>query len=394
MTGGTDWGSAIAILVAGLILGSMVVYFFARRKPQPRPESDLELRDLEAKRDALVRQLRELDDVGAGERTRLELETAHVLRAIDEHQRREVKVTAPEPPPADLRRATMIGFAWGAGSMAALVLLVYFVVQAAAPRDQPQQPPAQAAAPADQAVRQLENAVQKSPDDLDLRVQLAQAYLERENLRGVFEQTQFVLSKSPDNSRALTYQSLVRMSMGQTQDAVQMLERATKVDPDLLDAWVALAWVRTQENRFADAENAMQEAMRRHPEEKMRLEQVLQQMRAHQTQPPASGGETVRVTLELDPSARTRSGIVYVIARAEGITSGPPVAVKRVTASTWPMTVELTSADSMLGQPLPQRIRLEARLDSDGDAATRNPADPAAVQDSVAKGAVIRLALK
>ena len=38
--------------------------------------------------------------------------------------------------------------------------------------------------------------------------------------------------------------------------------------------------------------------------------------------------------------------------------------------------------------------RLEARLDSDGDAATKPPTDPSASQNDVTPGAVVKLALK
>ena len=49
----------------------------------------------------------------------------------------------------------------------------------------------------------------------------------------------------------------------------------------------------------------------------------------------------------------------------------------------------------MMGQPLPATVRIEARLDSDGDAMTKNPSDPHAVQDGVAtNGTKISLALQ
>jgi hypothetical protein len=48
----------------------------------------------------------------------------------------------------------------------------------------------------------------------------------------------------------------------------------------------------------------------------------------------------------------------------------------------------------MMGQPLPDKFRLEARLDSDGDAATKTPTDPTASQNDVAPGAAVKLALK
>jgi tetratricopeptide (TPR) repeat protein len=401
----TDWGSALAILGAGLILGMMFVYFFARRR-SAAPAPDTTLRDLEARRDTLVERLR--SDVAADERTRLELETAQVLRLIDEQRRRgaELPVEANDDTTPDaVRRATTVGFMWGAGSMLALAGLAWLVTSALTPREpegqQAMQPQGQQAQrPADPVVLQLEETIRRTPDDLEARISLAQAYLERENLMGVFEQTQYVLTKSPAHARALTYQALVRMSMGQQTEALQMLKAATKSDPQLLDAWVALAWVHTQDGKVSEAEEAMREAMRRRPDEKQRLEQVLAQMKSHQgmdmstPQPRAGDGKAVRVTLDLDPAAKSRTGVIYVIGRAAGVAAGPPIAVKRVPAGTFPITFEFSSSDSMMGQPLPATMRIEARLDSDGDAMTRNAADPSAVQDGVAAGSEIRLALR
>jgi len=68
--------------------------------------------------------------------------------------------------------------------------------------------------------------------------------------------------------------------------------------------------------------------------------------------------------------------------------------VKRMQVGSFPVTLQLSSADSMMGQPLPDKFRLEARLDSDGDAMTRTPADPSAMQNDVAPGASVKLALK
>jgi hypothetical protein len=69
-----------------------------------------------------------------------------------------------------------------------------------------------------------------------------------------------------------------------------------------------------------------------------------------------------------------------------------PIAVKRISAATFPLNVEISSADSMMGQPLPPKMSIEARLDADGDAATKAPTDPHAFADGVTPG--IKLALK
>src|SRR5947209_14657921 len=82
MSGSTDWLSAIGILLSGLVLGFMFIYTF-RKNRSAAATADLDRRDLEAKRDALIRQLRELTDDEGEERTRLELEAAKVLRALE-----------------------------------------------------------------------------------------------------------------------------------------------------------------------------------------------------------------------------------------------------------------------------------------------------------------------
>src|SRR5437773_1937591 len=84
MTGSTDWLSAIGILLSGLVLGFMFIYTF-RKKSGVVATAELDRRDLEVKRDTLIRELRELPDDEVEERSRLELEAAQVLRALETH---------------------------------------------------------------------------------------------------------------------------------------------------------------------------------------------------------------------------------------------------------------------------------------------------------------------
>ena len=226
---------------------------------------------------------------------------------------------------------------------------------------------------------------------------MAKAYLDRENLMGAFEQTNAVLAKNPNNPRAMTYQAIVRMAMGQADQAKKMLESATASDPKLTDAWVALAWVHSQQADRDGAARDIEEAVKQHPEDEQRLHgilaQMLQRSAAPQQQPAAAQGPGVHVVINLAEGAR-KSGILFVYARNDGVTSGPPAAVKRVEASSFPITIDLTAADSMMGQPLPPKMRIEARLDGDGNAMTKDPADPKASQDGVTIGANVTLTLK
>jgi tetratricopeptide (TPR) repeat protein len=421
----TDWLSAGGMILSGLIVGFMFWYGMKGRAAKP----DVERLDLEAKRDLLLQQLRELKETGGSveEQRRLERETADVLRALDKRAgsagvtpavRGKTPVDggrdAGVSSAADVRAASIRGFIWGAASVAVLGGIGWFVTEKATPKTE-SAPSPMASAPqsqqpqqSDPALQQIEAAVAKSPDDLEMRNQLAKAYLERENLMGVFEQTKYILARTPDDARALTYQALVRMSMGQRDPAAEMLQHAIKSDPQLLDAYVALAWDNVQRGKTAEAEAQIAEATRRHPEQKVRLDDVLAKMKEQAKNPapataaasptPAAAsvsGPSVHVTLTLAGASPSPNAVLFVIARAAGQTAGPPAAVKRIASPTFPLIIDLSTADSMMGQPLPATVRIEARLDSDGDAMTKNPSDPHAVQDGVAtNGTKVSLALQ
>jgi tetratricopeptide (TPR) repeat protein len=407
----TDWLSAGGMILSGLIVGFMFWYGMKGRAAKP----DVERLDLEAKRDLLLQQLRELKETDGSieEQRRLERETADVLRALDK------RGAAPSKPaatpmvateiytPAHARAAAIRGFIWGAASVAVLGGIAWFVTEKATPKTDTAAAPMASASQAQQqpdaALQQIEAAVAKSPDDLDMRNQLAKAYLERENLMGVFEQTKYILARTPDDARALTYQALVRMSMGQRDPAAQMLQHAIKSDPQLIDAYVALAWDDIQRGKTADAEAQIAEAARRHPDQQQRLDDVLSKMKEQAKNPaPAAAaaaarasGPSVHLTLTLAGAAPSPNAVLFIIARAAGQSAGPPAAVKRIAAPTFPLDVDLSAADSMMGQPLPATVRIEARLDSDGDAMTKSPSDPHASQDGVAtNGTKVSLALQ
>ncbi|HWS72491.1 MAG TPA: tetratricopeptide repeat protein [Thermoanaerobaculia bacterium] len=418
----TDWLSAAAMLLSGLVIGFMILYSMKWSKAATAAAADRELarRDLEAKRDALVARMREMADDDS-DRARLESETAAVLRQLDSSapiadRARSAEVSSPAKPAP--RSSAFAGFAWGVLTAAIVGGVLFYVMQSAKPRAEnepttgaalPNATKAQQPPQSDAVIQALEEQVAKTPDDLNLRNELAKAYFDRENLMKVFEQTEFVLKKAPGDAHALTYQALVRMAMGQNDEAQRMLETATKNDPQLVDSYVALAWLYMLRGRAADAEKTMNVAMTNHPDQKARLTDVLAQMRvkaanrptetaaAAATAPSAAPveGPVVHVTLSLASGATPpANATIFVYARAAGQTSGPPAAVKRLPVGAFPLSFDLSAADSMMGQPLPPSMRIEARIDSDGNAMTKSPTDLTAAQDNVSSGATVKLALQ
>ena len=412
MTESTDWLSALAILAAGLVLGTLFIVMLRRKKGAASAASDSRL-ELEARRDLLVEQLRD-DAVDAEERTRLERETAEVLRELDH--------VGEAPAPVVVQRANpaVKGFVWGVASTVALACLGLYVYVSAEKKPvqaQPMQAQQAAAVPGPGAqvegLQQLEEAVRNDPDNVNHRIALAKIYFDNDNLMGTFEQTKAALAKDPNEPRALTYNAIVRMAMGQNDEAKAMLEKASKIEPKYIDAWVALASVRTNLGDAEGATAAINAAIAAHPEDEKRLREVLTAIRARkpeQTPPsphvamadpvaaaaapaaPADPAASIHVTLSLGGASATKSGIVYVIARSEGASGGHPIAVKRVDAQSFPLSVDIGAADAMMGGAFPATVRLEARLDSDGDAGTSDSRDPKATADGVTAGS--RLIMK
>jgi len=446
-----DWQSALAVLVVGLAAGGILLWR-TRQVAPPNPTSGgLEQRDLEARRDALLQQLRELDDTAskrtpeqlARERYALELAAAAAMRDLERHApagaraaRRggapaaAVAAVAPPPPSA------MRGFLWGTATASAVGLLLFFVSRASTPREEGGSVTGTAGR---LSSAETAGAPAAGSDEVEARLAQARDHLAQQDLMGVWNDTQFVLQREPGNPRALSYQALVRLAMGQADVAESMLKQAMAAAPDLLDAHLHLAVVYARSGRGAQAESTLRAAMSRFPEQRTGLEGLMEELRqtaSAEATPNAAGahagvappddvhagpametadgrpgaapktgaaseaGMPARLSgvVEVDRSAQGRiagGGIVFVTVRAAGVTTGPPMAVKRLSAASLPGTFAITSADSMLGQELPERVRIEARLDPDGDPLTRAATDPAARLEDVKLGSTgLRLVLK
>jgi tetratricopeptide (TPR) repeat protein len=426
-----SWGPALVALAAGLAAGGALAFRLrgTRSLPAADEASAANRRDLEARREILLDQLRELEDISGGrdpglvarERERLELLAARVLAELDRAtpapaaKARAAATAAPaQPTAAEARRAARRGFAWGIGSTVAIGGLLLWVSGVATPRgaegqltgNLPQrsgpmgQPQPDGEAGPDPELAQLEQAVAGNPDDLDARMELTQAYLGRQELMQVWQQTQEILKRSPGHPRAMSYQALVRLAMGQADAAEQQLKQAMASAPDLLEPRLHLSLVYLRTGRMAEANKVLDEAEQRFPAQKQALARLRRDMLASAAQvgapqdeqhppvapAPAGPGPRVSGQIELDSGRAAPAGaIVFVTARASGQGEGPPVAVKRLPAA-FPLSFTLGSEDSMMGQELPQQLRVEARLDSDGDPLTRPATDPSARLDGVRLG--------
>jgi len=410
-----DWVPALAVLAVGLVTGTLVTLRLLAVSRCAAPGRPLAVRDLARKRDALLVQLREMEDTAgkrtpaqlARERYALELETARVLVALDEQRRsqgarRGVRASGWERAAAPVRpaRGRLHASLWAIASAAGLLLLGSSVYQSMKPRDpgssmtgevsmQGRTAGNSAAPDAEEAA--MEAALARDPQDLDARLELVRASADRQDWMRVWKEAGRILEQSPGHPEGLAYQAIVRLVMGQSDVAVNTLAKVVDADPDLAVAYAYLVIGQLKMGRMSDAQATASRGSKRFPDRAQDFRQLLlTSWDAKGTTAPLAPGTGRRVagTVEMEPSLKgavAPGSVLFVFAREAGAAGGPPVAVKRLPAA-FPAPFELTDADSMMGRPLPDRLVIEARLDSDGDPTTRSPADPKAWIEGVKSG--------
>jgi cytochrome c-type biogenesis protein CcmH len=424
-----SWTPPLVVLALGTVAGAVVVAIRSKNKAAHEaaahaPETS-RTSDLQRRYDALIRRLAE--GVSPEEKAAIELEAAQVLMEMESGVPSAASAAPPvsSAPAASVAPAkpasALAGFLYGILAMGTLGGLFYLASQGSAVRPEggsptggntmgsaaSSQPPTTAAE--DAALAALEESVRKTPTDIAQRVELTRAYLQRRDLMKVFDQTQAILEVEPGQPHALTYQALVRVAMGQADQAETMLIDAIKKNPRIEDAYIHLAIARLQLNNRKGAEEAIQAGQKEFPEDKELLANVFEQISSASENPPtgsapdehpelpaagsaaapAEGSSAQAVVVIELPKGITvpANAMLFVIAREAGFETGPPIAVKRVPAVNFPITVTLSEKDSMAGESLPGLIRIDARVDSDGDPMTKDPKDPVASEDNVRPGA-------
>jgi tetratricopeptide (TPR) repeat protein len=408
----TDWIPALVVLALGVVIGLFVYWRSSRREPLPVPgEVALEVRDHQARFDALIQQLRELDDLASKrtpeqlerERRALETEAALALRELAAIPQSHPRISSDaalteQSAPADRPRSILPGFLWGAGTVFAIAILAIFVTRGSFDRPEGGSLTGGSMSPAPQTAAGspvidlggLQQAVARNPDDLEARLDLAQAMLINQDIAGVADQTRQVLARDPDNPRALSYGSLVELASGNTEAALRMAERSIEGDPSNPETWVHLALIQVQNGSATEAESTMREAIVRFPADAAALQGILTELVPSAAEVPAAAVENgVIVDLE---TGRRAGGTVFIFIYPYG--SDDPVAVRRESIQSLPARLALGAADLMTGSALPEEMRIVARLDGDGVARTREPGDFEGSATGVRPGSSIRIRME
>lgn len=440
--GGTDWLTPILVLSVGLVAG-IILAITTRSRRQVSTSSALapeDIRDLRTQKDALITRLRELEVTSVGrspeqisiQRYQLELEAAQVWMALDRAERARSASTPVGTKTVEQSTGSRWTTAavWVGGSAVFGGALVFALLSATSDRAPGGSltgntgigptGPGQEAQPDPDLVR-LMAVVAEDPRNHEAHLDLAQAFIYRERLVEAFQVVQAANAIQPGHARALTYEAVVRQAMGMGGRALELLDAAVEKDPTLAEAWVRRGLSAFELSQWQKAIDSWEQALKVRPDGQAALGPVIEEAKkrlagggeeappaaphqqpvAAQQQPAAAPSEdgAVKLLVDLDPAAKGKvppGAILFVYARAAGVTAGPPIAAKRIPVTgNFPIQLTLGPSDSMMGQPFPTPAMIEARLDADGNAMTRDPSDPRAAADQVSPGGdTVRLMLR
>jgi tetratricopeptide (TPR) repeat protein len=348
------------------------------------------------------------------------------------------------------RWSGLVGFAAGVAVAGLVGLLIYWAGRDAAPGERaapapmagpvdpnaelpPDHPPVNGGPTEDETERiaALNQRLTEDPTDLMARKELSLVQLSAGMYVDAFESASEVLGDNPDDPDGLFVQGVVRLTMGQNEQAIDLFDRVLAGHPDHLQAlaYRGLGLYQSgQGERAVDTwEMGLEMAGGQSPQFEALLQMAEQQpvpvaaerpphpvagqgvgevrQPAARTAAPeapaapaaspgvaaASSGSVYPVRIELAAGSTPSPGAVLFVALRSGA-GGPPAAVRRIASPGFPLEIELSQSDSMMGAALPESGLLTARLDSDGSVTTRSPGDLAAeMQVTVGQGVTLIL---
>ena len=139
----------------------------------------------------------------------------------------------------------------------------------------------------------------------------------------------------PDHAPSLWLSGLIAQSAGEHEKAARFWRRLQAIAPQPPPALAAM--IADAEALAAAPGSILESKLESNPESKFES-------------PSESSPALLRVVVDIDDSfadAIPPSAALFVFARAAAAEGGPPLAVKRLAAGGWPLTVELSDADAM-----------------------------------------------
>jgi cytochrome c-type biogenesis protein CcmH len=401
------WVLPYIAAAGGLVAAVAMLRRWAKKAPEPAPavaaaslervrrevaqgvEIDTEAREEEAdelleEKRRLYRQLRELEfDYAARKlsesdylslRREYEAQAASLLTELEAAPRRTAP--PPEAKPAGRTAAPLWRSGWGlAGGVAALLLfgvvLGVLLAQSIRPRTSEQDT--------------ITGGFLTGSESIGALLERGRQAYRRQDYAAAIDAFKKALAKDENQPEAHSYMGLILVQAGHYDGALMAFDRALASDPNFpLALWGRGMLLYRVKGDAAGGRESFEKLLRVLPSgpERDELEKTLAEMKRADRGPNAAPGGAaaeIRGTVSLDEKLRAAASpgaTLFIIARPAGAPAGPPLAVKKIPAPEFPLSYTLGPGDVMIpGRSLSGAIDLSARLDQDGNPATRQPGD-------------------
>lgn|GEM_PF-352420 len=256
--------------------------------------------------------------------------------------------------------------------------------------------------------------VAANPSSHAARVELGWALVDAGGWIEVYRLAEALLNENESDADGLALAVAVRVAMGQREGLAPLVDQAIDAFPNhpMLLAWRGRVaqltgdaagaerfWARARTAASGDAElDALIGDFRRTPAATPSPHPgpgAAPARPATTAEAGFEGGVSGTVKLASGVTAPP-GGVLFLIARRAGADGGPPAATRKIVGPSFPRAFTLGPADLMMGGEFPERVTVQARLDSDGDPLTRSPSDLVAAWPSEVRagqrGVVLELA--
>ena len=237
---------------------------------------------------------------------------------------------------------------------------------------------------------QLRDKLEAQPDNPDGWAMLGRTYMNLEQYADAAEAFERLANsvEEDDNREAVAWglsaQALFFLNQGQLEGGVsRAIERARALNPDEVNSLGLLGIAAFSSQQFEEALGYWERIVEVAPDHpqivaiRQGIEQAYQRLGK---QPPAElsddqpAGPGIAVRVEIDPAFAEDipdDTALFVFARSAGQSSGPPLAVARLTAGQLPAVIRLDDRNAMSPQARlsdAEAVRVQARLSRSGNA--------------------------
>jgi len=213
---------------------------------------------------------------------------------------------------------------------------------------------------------------------------------ERQQWSQAIEALKKALAMDPNHPEAHTYMGLILAQTGHADGALMAFDRALSSNPNFpLALWgKGMVFYQTKQD-LSGARQTLEKLVSLLPpgddrnEIQKTLTEIAQLLTGQTEGSKIAKTETsqgqIRGTIFLDPNLRAKldnNAILFVVARSADSPAGPPLAVKRIQRPVFPVSYALRQENVMIAAAtLGGKVNVSARLDRDGNPATREPGD-------------------